>query len=121
MGKVCPPSSAESDWGQACDSLIRTLDDASHVDVDFDAGGQTLSFTAYWSAEGDGVSREASGRLYRKAGPEGRLEVGVLQAEEAKDSGELSLGGYLTVIGEDERPSMRSPIHRRHLHAIADI
>ena len=34
-----------------------------------------------------------------------RIEVGVLANETPTEPEELSLGGFLTVIGEDEKPS----------------
>lgn len=82
---------------------------ASYVDIDYDVTSLAITLTAFWSANeaqhgGHGIQRAA--RQYQKFGDEDRLEVGVLETQKSKNPEELSLGGYLTVVGEDKRPSI---------------
>ncbi len=116
LGKVCTPSEDDEARYLACNSVIQNIDHASHVHVDFDAKSQTVMLSVYWSAGefkyNDAETQHAS-NIYRKASPQDRLELGVLQAEEAKEPGEMTLGGFLTVMGEDDRPS------EDHIHSLS--
>jgi len=107
LAKVCRPDSAQDSWHLGCKDPIMQLENASNVDVDFDAESKKLGFSVLWGpqASGEPASRRSTLR-YRHLGAADRLEVGMLQDQGAKKPGELSLGGYLTVIGEDSHPSM---------------
>ncbi|KAH8815647.1 PIG-X [Xylogone sp. PMI_703] len=80
-----------------CLSRVENLLQADSVDIDFDAISHALTLTAFWSP-----------RIWdldlRKL-QNNRLEVGILSAEKPQEIEELSLGGFLTVVGEDHKPS----------------
>lgn len=86
---------------------VDELDHADYTDVDFDAISSTITFTAVWSpvasAENLNATRRASGTI-QGSGADQRIEVGVLHSEKAKEPEELSLGGFLTVIGDNDHP-----------------
>ena len=110
LGKICDRTSSKTAALDACDSQIQELQQASSIDVDFDAISHALTLTAFWSSpntsRNEVVAQRAS-RGIRKLEADDRLEVGVLQSEKATEPEELSLGGYLTVIGDDDHPSMQ--------------
>jgi hypothetical protein len=93
----------------ACENEAEFATHAASVDIDFDAISHTVDLSALWSADKDAVSRRpGSGitdRAVVKYRESHRVEVGVLQNEPVKEVEELSLGGYLTVLGEHEKPS----------------
>jgi hypothetical protein len=94
----------------ACENEAEFATYASSVDIDFDAISHTVDMSALWSADKDALSRRpGSGitdRAVVKYRENHRVEVGVLQNEPVKEVEELSLGGYLAVLGEHEKPSM---------------
>lgn len=113
LGKVCP---GEGNL-ERCGRVWEDVSSASYIDVDFDAIAHALMLTIVWSpfqagTDGD-VEAEGKARTIRKAQRDDRVEVGTLQAEHSDSAEELSLGGFLTVIGEDDRPSTlcTHPIH----------
>lgn len=68
------------------------------MDLDFDSISHALSITAFWSPQS--WSLDIDHPL-----PDSRLEIGILSNENPTESEELSLAGFLTVIGEDIKPS----------------
>ncbi len=98
---------------------VQELDHADYTDVDFDAISSTITLTAVWSpvasAENFNSTRRASGKI-RGSGANQRIEVGVLHPEKAKEPEELSLGGFLTVIGDNDHPSTYSVFVSRARH-----
>lgn len=95
----------------ACVNEAAALSYASYVDVDFDAISHAVTVAAFWR---QGIEAEAARTLPRRWREGDSVEVGVLQAEEAEEAEELKMGGYLTVIGEEDGPSMPSPHAREH-------
>lgn len=94
----------------ACENEAEFATYAASVDIDFDAISHTVDLSALWSADKDALlQRPGSGitdRAVVKYRENHRVEVGVLQNEPVKEVEELSLGGYLVVLGENEKPSM---------------
>ena len=90
--KLCRKSEPE------CLARVSKLLSASSIDVDFDTISHALTLTAYWAPQTWGLD------LSNKASND-RLEVGVLSVESPREPEELSLGGFLTVVGEDSKPS----------------
>lgn len=107
LGRVCRESTGvDYEALGLCEALLGVLPEAAYVDLDFDAIAHALTFTAVWGAAGGGGGvAELAARDLRKLQEGDRLEVGTLQVEASTDPEELSLGGFLTVLGEDERPS----------------
>jgi hypothetical protein len=90
-----------------CKNQIQELENASHIDVDFDAISHALIFIAFWNPNRPQIMpTQRDKRQIKKLGSADSIEVGVLQSEKATEPEELSMGGYLTVIGEQDRPSM---------------
>jgi hypothetical protein len=54
--------------------------------------------TVFWPAQTQDID-------LKETTSSGRLEVGILSVESPKQPEELSLGGFLTVVGEDTKPS----------------
>ena len=109
MGKVCNESSAEPPALDACEPQLEELKQAIYVDIDFDVISHALIITALHPATpllGNATPDGGASRDIRKPKADDRLEVGVLQTEKATEPEQLSLGGYLTVVGEDDHPSM---------------
>ncbi|KAH6681729.1 PIG-X [Halenospora varia] len=80
-----------------CLSRVSLLSSASTIDIDFDTISHALTLTAFWPIrDWDLDFKSTSGD---------RLEVGILSVEQAVELEELSLGGFLTVVGEDSKPS----------------
>lgn len=109
LGKACPNEKGEDGrcWGK-----FKRLEEAIYVDLDFDAIAQTATITGVWSPfSSNGRANgevEPIGRVIRKYRESDRVEVGALQVEESEDDEELALGGFLTVLGEDEKPGLSS-------------
>ncbi|KAG9247044.1 PIG-X [Calycina marina] len=82
---------------QKCISRMQSFSHASTLDVDFDTISHALTITAFWAASIQ--SFHIGGMTHRD-----RLEVGVLSINQATEPEELSLGGFLTVVGEDKKP-----------------
>jgi hypothetical protein len=72
------------------------------VDLDFDTISQALTLSAFHHRSTN--SDQWSGKL-SSSGKSARVEVGVLANEKPLEPEELSLGGFLTVVGEDDKPS----------------
>lgn len=66
--------------------------------MDFDTTSLALTMTAFWPLHTQDIN-------LKKTASSGRLEVGVLSIQPSKQPEELSLGGFLTVVGEDTKPS----------------
>ncbi|KAI9837512.1 MAG: hypothetical protein M1819_007163 [Sarea resinae] len=88
--------------GKACRSQASLLQSACYVDIDYDTISHALVLNAFWAASPDGKSwNETIGQ----EDPTDKIEVGILANEKATEPEELSLGGFLTVIGEDTKPN----------------
>ncbi|KAK3652496.1 protease B nonderepressible form [Elasticomyces elasticus] len=87
-----------------CPNEIATLSFASYIDIDFDAISHAVTLTAVWRA---GIGNPAARTPAKLWGGQdgGGLEVGVLVPQTADEAEEIKLGGFLTVVGEDEYPS----------------
>lgn len=84
-----------------CLNQIADLSRVSSLDLDFDAISHALKVNAMWTDAPTPSGWDETIRLQ----PEGdSIEVGVLNSEKATEAEELSLGGFLTVIGEDTKP-----------------
>jgi hypothetical protein len=76
------------------------------VDIDYDAISHTLTVSTFWSQPLPGnkgwteVITKSSNAVSEK------VEVGLLASEKAVDKEDLSLGGFLAVVGETDTLSM---------------
>ena len=92
--KFCPSAD------QSCQSRVSALQSASYLDIDYDATSHQLTCAVFW----DGAPESGVWNEKLTATAES-VEVGVLAEEKATDPLELSLGGWLTVLGQDKKPS----------------
>lgn len=81
-----------------CVERISSILQASWVDIDYNAESPGLTVTAFWSPQTQDIA-------LKKTGPNDQLEVGILSVETSKKPEEITLGGFLTVVGEDTKPS----------------
>lgn len=84
-----------------CHKKTSTIQSASYVDIDFDAISHSLSINAFWDAS---VNPHGWSETVEKSRSQDKIEVGVLEAEKPTEPEELSLSGFLTVVGEDDKP-----------------
>ncbi|KAF2457234.1 hypothetical protein BDY21DRAFT_345296 [Lineolata rhizophorae] len=99
---VCPPAD------QHCRSQAAALTSASYVDIDFDAISHSVIVNAFWSAPPTSASASDENlwtETILKRSKEDTVEVGVLGNERPSEKEELSLSGFLTVLGQDDHPS----------------
>lgn len=96
--------------GETCFARALNLQNADFLDLDYDTTSQTLVLTSFWHAS-SAVFKGWTERITNLAG-RAKVEVGVLANEQAVKVEELSMGGYLAVIGEDKQLSR---LHRRYL------
>ncbi|KAI9818537.1 MAG: protease B nonderepressible form [Pycnora praestabilis] len=86
----------------ACHARASSLNVVSYLDIDFDTISQGLVFNAFW--ESPSQSGHWNEDIDNVSGKD-KVEVGVLANERPTEPEELSLGGFLTVVGEDDNPS----------------
>ncbi|MCJ1476894.1 protease B nonderepressible form [Lambiella insularis] len=82
--------------------MADTLSDSDYVDIDFDTISQALTIITFHA--GPPFSTGWTERISNLKGAV-KAEIGVLANEPPKEPEELSLGGFLTTIGEDSKPS----------------
>ncbi|MCJ1405397.1 protease B nonderepressible form [Xylographa trunciseda] len=82
--------------------MADSLGEANYVDIDFDTISQALIISAYRHEPLDQVGWTEQ---FDNFGGAVKVEVGVLANEEPTEPEELSLGGFLTIVGEDDKPS----------------
>ena len=84
---------------------------ASYIDIDYDAISQAVIVTVFWPNAPSG-----RGWIEQFTAPENEstVEIGVLSHEPNTDPEDIQFGGFLTVLGRDDKPSitLRQPIHR---------
>lgn len=95
--KICPESHSR------CQEHAASLLSADSLDIDYDSSSHSLVVSGYWSKSPDengwteDIRRDGTG--FEK------VEVGLLALEKANDPQELSVGGFLGVVGETEKLS----------------
>ncbi|KAK4983034.1 protease B nonderepressible form [Elasticomyces elasticus] len=94
--KCCSPDDPH------CHLRAASLLSAVSLDIDFDAISHTVTLTAFW----DHVDYGARGsETVSRLDPTDSVEVGVLGNEKPTEPEELTLSGFLTVLGEDKKPN----------------
>ncbi|KAK5017200.1 protease B nonderepressible form [Cryomyces antarcticus] len=94
--KICPS------LDHPCQDQAASLLSATYLDVDFDSISHALVLNAFWVTSPDRSG--AWTETIQLEGDDDTIEVGVLGNEMPTEPEELSLSGFLTVIGEDDRP-----------------
>ena len=90
--KFCKASQSE------CLARVAALLTSSSIDFDFDTISHALTITAFWAPQTQSLH-------LTNTNAKDRLEVGILSVESPREPEELSLGGFLTVVGVDPKPS----------------
>lgn len=85
---------------KACEARVSALSSASTLDISFDTISHALTLSAFYPS----TTQPLSITKPKTASPS-RLEVGILSNEKARETEELSLSGFLTVLGEDTKAS----------------
>ncbi|KAH0559885.1 hypothetical protein GP486_003597 [Trichoglossum hirsutum] len=94
--KICPSSDS------ACHDRALALLSASYLDIDYDTISHSLVLNAFWEQAPDsGLWND----VFEVIGDKDKVEIGILANEDPLEPEELKLGGWLTVVGEDEKPS----------------
>lgn len=91
-----------------CQSHASSLLSADSVDIDYDSISHSLTFSAFWSKPPEGKDGWTEDIRKHNKGTNEKVEVGLLAAQKAVEPEELSMGGFLTVIGEDKKLSKGS-------------
>lgn len=85
-----------------CKGRADALNLADYVDIDYDTISQSFVISAFWHSEATTGSWDEH---IDNQGGSVKVEVGVLANEKATRPEEVSLGGFLAVLGEDIKPS----------------
>ncbi|UJO19522.1 uncharacterized protein CLAFUR5_06657 [Fulvia fulva] len=99
---LCSQLEASSPLHKVCKVLSSTLT-AAYVDLDFDVISHALTLTILWPPS-TALTGHHTKLGARKFSPTDRLEVGIISPELSPEPESLSMAGFLTVIGEDEKP-----------------
>jgi hypothetical protein len=83
---------------KSCQRRVDFLREAAYIDFDFDTISHTLTISSFWVSQTWDLS-------ISNDGSNDRLEVGILSNEKPVELEELNLAGFLTVVGEDTKPS----------------
>lgn len=100
---VCPRADTR------CSKGANRLQRADYLDIDYDAISRNLVLTSFHHKPPDPHGWDGHIKSHSNSS---NTEVGLLTNEQAITPEELSLGGYLTVIGEDQKPSMPASLLR---------
>ena len=99
--KICP------DHGDVCFTYAKGLASADSIDIDFDTISQALTISGFRHAPYGLLGWDEQISNFDSSA---RVEVGVLANEKPTEPEELSLGGFLNILGEDDKPSISSII-----------
>lgn len=90
---------------ESCRLRAASIKSADYLDIDYDAISQSLVLSAFWHSP---PLAEAWDERIDNSQASIKVEVGVLANEKPTEPEELSLAGFLAVVGEDRKPSMYS-------------
>ena len=95
--KICP----EKD--ESCRLRASSLEFADYLDIDYDTISQSFVLSAFWHSP---PFEEDWDECIGNSQASVNIEVGVLANEKPSQLEELSLAGFLAVVGQDSKPSM---------------
>ncbi|KAK2744969.1 protease B nonderepressible form [Myotisia sp. PD_48] len=103
-----------------CQERVASFSSVSSLDIDYDDSTKTTIITGYWpeSPTKDGWTET----IYTPApAANSRVEIGILAAQPAQNSGDVKVGGFLAILGEDNKlkPALFS-FPSRH-HSLSDL
>ena len=88
---------------EPCGVRAASVESADYLDIDFDAISQSLVLSAFWHSP---PLVEVWDERIDNGQASVKVEVGVLANEKPTEPEELSLAGFLAVVGEDRKLSM---------------
>jgi hypothetical protein len=89
--------------GRHCFNVARAFASSSYVDMDYDTISRSVILTAGWPQAEE--SNKGWTETIRLPSQEATVEIGVLSLEGNADPEDVQFGGFLTVLGQDEKPS----------------
>jgi hypothetical protein len=92
---------------ESCAGTTKEFMTSRYIDVDYDTISRAVVLTAGWPSahdEGEGWTEEII-----RPHADATVEIGVLTHEGNADPEDIQFGGFLTVLGQDERPSTLPP------------
>lgn len=98
-----------------CQSHVSSFLSADSLDIDYDSISQTLTVAAYWSKPPQKGGWTET--IEKRETATDQVEVGMLALERAIKPEDLSVGGFLAVLGEDQSLStfyLPQPPHPSH-------
>ena len=90
---------------ESCRLRAGSLKSADYLDIDYDTISQSLVLSAFWHAP---LLKEDWDERIHNIQASVQVEIGLLANEKPNQPEELSLAGFLAVLGEDSKPSMES-------------
>lgn len=100
-----------------CHNRVNSFVTSNYLDVDYDTISRSVVLTAQWAQAKDPNGWELAGEdakgwteKIRLPSTDATVEIGVLSLEGNADPEDVQFGGFLTVLGQDERPSMCIPL-----------
>ena len=85
-----------------CKVKANALNHADYLDMDYNTISQSLVLNAFWHVSPQLDAWEDKISIRQEST---KVEVGVLANEKPTQPEELSLGGFLAILGEDVKPS----------------
>jgi hypothetical protein len=93
-----------------CKDVGRQFSSANYLDIDYDTISHAVVLTAGWpSAENEAREKETWNEAITLPSKDATVEIGVLSNEANTDPEDIQFGGFLTVLGQDDRPSTLPP------------
>jgi hypothetical protein len=91
-----------------CLAKAAILDSADYLDIDYDSISQALVIKAY-RHQSPGSDLAWTEELQQIG--DSKTEIGILAPDIASDLESIKMGGYLVVLGEDDKPSKMLYLH----------
>ncbi|PGH10135.1 hypothetical protein AJ80_07586 [Polytolypa hystricis UAMH7299] len=112
--KICPQGQEDKD--NACYERAASLLSADSLDIDYDNISHALTISAYWSQPSSSDGAGWNEKINKDEKGAHKVEVGLLAIQEAIEPEEISVGGFLAVVGEDSKlkPTLFSFPSRHH-------
>ena len=98
---LCPSSSP------SCTGHLDRFSSATYLDIDYNAISRDLTLSGFWS---ESPKSRVWNEVITRLNDHEKIEVGILANEKPTEPEEISLGGFLTVVGEDQKASKGVPI-----------
>ncbi|CAN9384287.1 unnamed protein product [Alternaria alternata] len=85
-----------------CYDMVNSFATSSYVDIDYDTISRGVVLTAGWAQARD--DEKGWTQKIRQPSKDATVEIGVLSLEGNADPEDIQFGGFLTVLGQDEKP-----------------